>query len=122
MPQQSDHQGNASSRRPSVLLLYFVRDKYLETTERQLCDSLRKTATLLEARDAQTALQHLSSSPPPQSVLVADAGVTEATHATLLDALVEYARGGGRVVFGVRFAAHFPYFEVSLFFRRFGML
>lgn len=96
MPQPLGQPGN--SGRPAILLLYFVRDKYLETTERQLYESLRKNAALLEARDAQTALQYLSSSPQPQSVLIADASITGAAHAALLDALVEYARGGGRVI------------------------
>ncbi|OJT07222.1 hypothetical protein TRAPUB_1899 [Trametes pubescens] len=61
------------SSRPAVLLLYFLRDNYLETTERQLYDSLRNNAALLEARDPQVALQHLKMAPPPQAVLVADA-------------------------------------------------
>ncbi|KAI0631738.1 hypothetical protein C8Q77DRAFT_1026263, partial [Trametes polyzona] len=110
-------QQNTRSQRPSVLLLYFIRDQHLQTTERKLYADLRQYANLLEARDAQTAMQHLSISPPPYSVLVADANITEPANVPLLNALVEYARRGGRVVFAARFSTHFPHFEVSKFFR-----
>lgn len=109
------------SERPSVLVLYFLRHNPLADTEQQLLNGLRKNANLLEARDSATALRYLSAS-KPQAVLVADASITEPGQAPLVDALVEYARAGGRVVFGVRFSSHFPYFEVAPFFRRFGML
>ncbi|KAI0357173.1 hypothetical protein OH77DRAFT_1476655 [Trametes cingulata] len=111
--------------RPNVLLLYLLQNNPLGATELEpLINGIRANANLLEARDSSTALRYLnpSAAAPPSAVLVADATITEPTQAALVDALVEYARAGGRVVFGVRFGSHFPYFEVAPLFRRFGML
>ncbi|KAI0641702.1 hypothetical protein C8Q79DRAFT_287262 [Trametes meyenii] len=108
------------SERPTVLVLHFLREE-LEDAEPQLYAELRKATSLMQARTTQAALEVLSHPARPQAVLVADASVTSPSQVALLDALVEYARDGGRVIFGVRFSSHFLYFPVSPFFRRFGM-
>lgn len=113
-------QGDALN--PTVLLLYFVRDSHLETTERHLCDGLHEHTSLLQARNAGAALRYLSVSMPPQAIVVADANITDPVQAALIDSLVEYIRSGGRVVFCARFSTHFPHFDVAQFFRRFGMM
>ncbi|KAL1942221.1 hypothetical protein VTO73DRAFT_6285 [Trametes versicolor] len=107
--------------KPNVLVISLEKAHYTDDTYDQLYRALRKNATVIEALHSRSANKALSGTPRPSAVLVSDAAITQPKYAALLARLIEYARGGGRVVLGVQFSNHFQLDTVGPFFRKWGL-
>lgn len=111
----------AGTHKPNILVISLEKEPYIEEIHDQLYRALRKNATVTEVLDARSANRALSSPTHPSAILVSDAAVTRPAHAALLARLIEYTRGGGRVVLGMQLSNHFQLDTVGPFFRKWGL-
>jgi len=84
------------SNKPRVLQLSLDDPSAFEDVHERLLGMLKSTASLERALEPKSALQILAGQ-PPQVVLVADGGIAD--HTDVLAKLLEYARGGGVLIF-----------------------
>lgn len=93
-----------TSSKPSVGHIFFHDfDPYVGP----MIDKLKAASTYSPCRSPKAALEFLKSSPAPAAVLITDADViNKAGHRSLMTHLVDFARKGGRVVFGGEIASY----------------
>ncbi|KAI0925422.1 hypothetical protein AcV7_005674 [Taiwanofungus camphoratus] len=108
-------------QKPTILMLSFEKEEWLEDTYSQLYAGLRKNAIVHEALTDQDANRHLSAPLPPYAVLVTDATISKPRYSSLVSLLVGFVRKGGRLVFGCHFSNHLQMNMVAPFFPRWGL-
>lgn len=75
-----------------------------------------------EVETAPLAIQKLNSSPIPFAVLVTNAEIAHRQHSVLLDRLVAYVHGGGRLILSCHFSKGLPRgLPAAKFFQAFGL-
>ncbi|KAI0660128.1 hypothetical protein C8Q70DRAFT_75804 [Cubamyces menziesii] len=105
----------------SVLIVSLEKAPFMDEQYEQLYRAVRRNAMLVEVQNEHAAIEALSATPPPSSVLVSDGAITHSKHSRLLDRLVDFARAGGRVVLGVHFSNTISPANGKPFFRKWGL-
>ncbi|KAI0331604.1 hypothetical protein GY45DRAFT_1336135 [Cubamyces sp. BRFM 1775] len=105
----------------SVLITSLEKAPFMDEQYEQLYRATRRNATLLEVQNERAAMEALSATLPPTSVLVSDGTITHSKYSRLLTQLVEFARSGGRVVLGVHFSSTISPADGKPFFRKWGL-
>ncbi|KAK7438433.1 hypothetical protein VKT23_018046 [Stygiomarasmius scandens] len=88
-----------------VLVISLEAEPWFENMDAAVFEALRAKTRVIHAESAQIALQHLEPG-GPTGVFVTTSGIVEHRHAKVLAKLVEYAKGGGKVVIGAHFSGH----------------
>lgn len=111
----------ASTSKPLVLVLSLSQFSY-DGMDAQLLQHLKTQSQVEVVKSRDASLRWLSESPRPQAILLADQTVTERGQESLLKKLAEYAKSGGTIVFGCRFASFVkPLAMEAMFQRTFGL-
>lgn len=117
MSSAATSQNNVS--KPTVLLIRLEGHYTCLTEDSQVYSGLHKNAILQQAFTVSAVNTYLSASPPPHAVIVTHSQVAE--HPLLVQQLIEYTRGGRRVILADQFGASLEFGKFKPFFQKWGL-
>lgn len=107
--------------KPRLLLMSLGGNyQYTSGALGNICWMIKDKMAVVTAVSAGKAIGLLNSSKPPYAVLIADL-ISPEDHSALLDSLVQYARDGGTVIFGIGFPSFTIPGKFREIFTRFGL-
>jgi hypothetical protein len=101
------HESTAGPTKPIIFLLTLGDESTqnsFQTSHARLLNELFERATVWHAKTAEKAFALFTQCAEPQAVFVADGGIARPRCEVISQRLVQYAAGGGIVVFGGTFA------------------